>query len=171
MYFRLPFILVLSYVCLTSYVSHSVNAAETEVEEKLSREIVKIVDGKMVSTEYGLLSFPLVSSDKTQFKLYSEAPADDVISRDNFVAITTMLQTMIVFQMAAEAHSQFAITSSEFLENPDQAFDIEDLDEPIGRVDLEINFYMNKSGLQIEIVNTRKGDTNRHTVTWNEMFE
>lgn len=171
MYFRLPFILVLSYVCLTSYVSHWVSAAETEVEEKLSREIVKIVDGKMVSTEYGLLSFPLVSSEKTQYKLYAEVPAEGVISRDNFVAITTTLQTMILFQIAAEAHSQFAITCAEFMENPEQAFDIDELDEPIGRVDLEINFYMNKSGLQIEVVNTRKGDTNRHTMTWNDVFE
>ena len=125
MYYRLPFILVLSFVCLILFVPHRINAAETDIEKKLFEEIVEVVDGKMVSTEFGLLSFPSVSNEKTQFKLYAEVPADGVISRDNFIAITTMLQTMILFQMAAEAHSQFAITSAEFIENPERAFDID----------------------------------------------
>lgn len=171
MYNKLPFILVLTYVCQVSLVSLEINADETDIEKKLFEEIVKIVDGKMVSTEYGLLSFPAVSNEKRQIKLYAEVPAEGVISRDNFVAITTMLQTMILLQMAAEAHSQFAIASTEFLENLDESFEFEELDEPIGRVDLEFNFYMNKGGLQIEIVNTINGSTNRSTVTWNEMFD
>ena len=110
MYCRLPFFLVLSFVCLVSFMSHRINTAEADIEKKLFEEIVKVVDGKMVSTKYGLLSFPAVSSEKTQFKLYAEVPADGVVSRDNFVAITTMLQTMILLQIAAEAHSPFAIT-------------------------------------------------------------
>ena len=78
---------------------------------------------------------------------------------------------MILFQIAAEAHSQSSRIRAEFMKNPGRTIDVDELDEPIGRVDLEINLYMNKGGLQIEVINTRKGDTNRHTMTWNEVFE
>ena len=48
--YRLPFILVLSFACLISFVPQRINAAEIDVEKKLFEEIVKVVDGKMVST-------------------------------------------------------------------------------------------------------------------------
>lgn len=171
MCYRLLRLLVFSFVCLISLAPHRIDAAETDIEKKLFKETVKIDDGKMTSTEFGLLSFPMLSDERTQFKLYAEAPAVGVISRDNFVAITTLMQAMILFQIAAVAHSEYAITCAEFMENPTEVFDIDELDEPIGRVDLEINFYMNKGGLQIEVINSKKGNTNRHTMTWAEVFE
>lgn len=171
MYYRLLILLVFSFVCLISHTPHRIDAAETDIEKKLFKEIVKVEDGKMTSTEYGLLSFPLLSDERTQYKLYAEAPADGVISRDNFIGITITMQAMILFQMAAVAHSEYAITCAEFTENPTEVFDIDELDEPIGKVDLEINFYMNKGGLQIEVVNTKNGTTNRNTMTWAEVFE
>ena len=153
MYFRIPFMLVLALVCLVSFVPHGINAQETDVEKKLFKEIVR------------------VSDEKTQYKLYSEAPAEGVISRDNFVAMTTGMQAVILFGMAAEANARYAKTFSELLERSEQAFDIEELDEPIGRVDLEISFYLTKGGMQIEYVNTRTGSTNRNTLTWEEVFD
>ena len=163
--------LVLALVCLVSFVPHGINAQETDVEKKLFKEIVRVADGKMTMTEYGLLSFPMVSDEKTQYKLYSEAPAEGVISRDNFVAMTTGMQAVILFGMAAEANARYAKTFSELLERSEQAFDIEELDEPIGKVDLEINFYLTKGGMQIEYVNTRTGSTNRNTLTWDEIID
>lgn len=171
MCYRLLCLLAFSFFSLISLTPHGIDAAETDIEKRLFKETVIIEDGKMTSTEFGLLSFPMLSDERTQYKLYAEAPAVGVISRDNFVAMTVTMQAMILFQIAAAAHSEYAITCAEFMENPTEIFDINELDEPIGRVDLEINFYMNKGGMQIEVINTKSGTTNRQTTTWPEVFE
>jgi hypothetical protein len=45
----------------------------------------------------------------------------------------------------------------------------QDLDEPIGNVDLVINFYFSKNGIQVE---TKSGDAvDRKTMAWNEIFD
>lgn len=171
MCYRLLFLLVLSSVCLISLAPHRIDAAQTDIEKRLFKEIVKIEDGKMTSTEFGLFSFPMLSGERLHLKLYAEAPAVGVISRDNFVAITTTMQAMILFEIAADVYSKSDVSWAEFMKNPTGVFDIDELNEPIGSVDLEINFYMNQGGLRIEVVDTSSGRTERHNLTWNEVFE
>ena len=89
MSYKMPLIPALVFVCLLSF---KTNATETDVTKKLLEETVKIKDGKMMSLDFGLLSFPFLPDAKTQVKLYSEAPSEGVISRDNFVAITALTQ-------------------------------------------------------------------------------
>lgn len=171
MYNRMLCLLVFSFVCLISLSPNRINAAETDIEKKLLEEMVEIEDGKMKSTEFGLLSFPKLSGVTIRFKVYAEAPADGVISRDNFVALTTATQAMILFEIAVEAYSEAGVSYAEFMKNPSEILDIDELDGPIGSVDLEISFYMNQGGLQIEVADTYSGGTERHKMTWAEVFE
>ena len=60
-------------------------------EGELLEEAVEIKEDKMVIEEFGLLSIPSAPDASMQLKLYSEAPAAGVVSRDNLVAITAML--------------------------------------------------------------------------------
>lgn len=134
---------------------------------EILEEIVKIKDDKMVITEFGLLSVPSLPDEKIQLKLYSEAPSDSVISRDNFVAATTMLQIIFFRQIATEITQEYG--SKRRMDDSALPFDFEELDEPIGKVDREINFYMNKGGIQIEFVFTKENKTDRSTITWKEL--
>ena len=167
MRYKTPFIFFL-FFCMVSLVPHKAKAAEKDIEKELLEEFVKIKDGKMTTLEFGLLSFPSLPDVKIQVKNYAEAPADSVISRDNFVAITTMLLTIFYFQIATEVTPEHRSKNATDDELP---FDFEELDEPIGKVDMEINIYMNKGGLQIEFVDTKENKTDRTTMTWKELIE
>lgn len=161
--------LFISAIVFACFLSFKTSAAETDYKKKLLEEIVEITDGKMTSLDFGLLSFSFLSDAKTQVKLYSEAPSEGVISRDNFVAITALTQASCFFGIAMDVKKKLDPKSK--IDNPDALFDFEEIDEPIGRVDLEINIYMSKGGLQIEFIDTKQNKTDRHTMTWQEVLE
>lgn len=72
-------------------------------------------------------------------------------------------------QIATEITQEYG--SKRRMDDGELPFDFEELDEPIGKVDLEINIYMNKGGLQIEFVDTKENKTDRSTMTWKELLE
>ena len=82
--------ILLTALVFASLAPLDICAEEKDWEKDLLEELVNVKDGKMTIQEYGLLSFPATPNKKVQIRLYSEAPAKDVITRDNFVAITTM---------------------------------------------------------------------------------
>ena len=166
MSYRMLFIPSLIFACLISF---KANAAETDYEKELLEEVVKFKAGKMIIQEFGLLSFPFSPDLKIQIKLYAEAPSERVISRDMFVGMTAMLQTIFFWQIAMDIKQELRPRST--MDDNEFPFDFEELDEPIGNVDVEINIYMSKGGLQMEFVNTQENKTDRHTMTWKEMFE
>ena len=144
-------------------------ATEEDRVKKLLEEVVKIESGKMTIQEFGLLSFPWAPDEKIQLRLHSEVPDSGVVSRDNFVGITAALQTIVLFGIAMEAQSSTGVAMN--LRTLDDAFEYVELDEPIGNVDLEINLYMSKGGLQMEFVNTRENRTERNTVPWKDLLK
>ena len=152
---------------LLAFAPNQANAGDADWKKKLLEDAVALEGEKMVILEYGLLSFPTVPDEKTQMKFYSEAPADSVISRDNFVAITTTIQTLFFAQLAIGQGT----ASEGRAESIGDLFDFQELDEPIGKADMEFNVYMNKGGLQIEVSDTRTGQTSRSTLTWKEFLD
>lgn len=147
----------------------SIEAAERESAKKLLEEVVKIENGKMTIQEFGLLSFPWTPNETVQLGFYAEAPESGVVSRDNFVGISSMLQTVLLVGIALEAKT--ATGAQADLRDMDDLLEFDELDEPIGKVDLEINLYMSKGGLQMEFVNTRENRTERNTMTWQQLLD
>ena len=125
-------------------------AVSQESQADLLKDLVHIVNGKMVITDNELLT----QSDGTsiQIKAYSEAPAAGLISRDYFV----------------EAFSILTYEMINLLKSDDKA-ETKTLSELIGNPDVEINLYMTKGGIQIEIKSGE--ETNRKTMQWSEMFK
>ena len=154
----------LTLACLMAVVPHRATASEVDWAKELLEEAVEIKEDKMVIEEFGLLSIPSAPDASMQLKLYSEAPAAGVVSRDNFVAITAMLQTTFVLEFA------MALAVNPNVESLRDLFDYKELDEPIGNVDVEINIYMSKGGVQVEFRDTRTNQTSRTTMTWKEFF-
>ncbi len=119
------------------------------VSEKLLKDIVKIFNGKMTATDFTLLT----SGGKSiQIKAYGEAPAQGVISRDNFIAFFTALCTEMIAGMKTDPNDKTV-----------------DLDDIIGKADIEINVYMAKSGIQIETITS--AGPNRVTMQWSDLFK
>ena len=150
---------------LSSLVVAAAPVQAQEWREELLEEAVELRDGKMVIEEYGLVKIAFAGYEASQFqvKLYSEAPATAVISRDNFVAMTAMMQLTILLNAFAEAYQ---VSATDFI----KAWDLTELEAPIGTPDLEVNLYMTAEGMQIEVVNTASGERTRHTTTWAEVY-
>lgn len=139
--------------------------AQNDWQTQLRANLVAIRGTKMIYEEFGIykLTIPGYESTDYQTKIYAEAPATDVISRDNFVAFTTMLSNTSFMLLFAEAYN---VSASVFLEN----FHFEELANPIGKPDLEVNIFMTAQGYQLEIVNNNNGEKNRVTQTWKELL-
>lgn len=132
----------------------SVSVQATDWEKELAADIVTLDSNKQSLDEYFLMKFKSEngSANNIQVGIHSEGPTG-VISRDNFVGITTMFYTMIIAGMVNLAECEF-----------------EDLEAPIGKVDIEINLYMTKEGCQIEIHDVNSNQKNKQTTKWSELF-
>jgi len=140
-------------------------ATAQEWKQQLAKELVTIRAGKMVAEEYQLakIAVPGYEPTQLQLKVHAEAPAVGLMSRDNFVAITTQLVVITFYTAFAEAYQ---VPASQFLE----AVDFTELATPIGTPDVEINLFMTADGLQFEWVNTSTGQRKRSTMAWADVF-
>ncbi len=133
--------------------------------EELREDLVVHRDNKMVIESYSMerVNLPGYEPVELQVKFYMETPHDDAISRDNFVAFSTLLRITVLQTMLAEP---FDVSAAEFL----AAYETEDLDAPIGRPDLEISIFMTGEGFQLEIRNTITNEVSRVTETWESVL-
>jgi hypothetical protein len=119
----------------------------------------------MVADEFNLvkIAVPGYEPVQLQLKLHAEAPQGGVISRDNFVALTSQTLIVVFYGVYAQAYQ---VSALDFI----QAVDFTDWAAPIGAPDLELNLFMTDEGMQFEWVNTADGTRNRWTSTWAEVF-
>lgn len=135
-------------------------------QDQLKRDLVSIRGGKMVIEGFSLdrISLPQYEPVEFQVRYYGEAPSTGVISRDNFVAFTTLLTVTALQLSFAEA---FNVPAHEFL----AAYESRELSQAIGRPDVEINLYMTAEGFQLEVVETASGEKSRVTQTWDSVIQ
>jgi hypothetical protein len=143
----------------------AVPGTTTDWQEQLSKDLVVIRGGKMTADEYDLvkITVPGYEPVQLQVKVHAEAPAGGLVSRDNFVALTSQLVVVTFFTAFAEAYQ---VPAQQFI----QAVDFTELAAPIGTPDVELNLYMTNEGLQFEWVNTADGQRSRWTSTWAEVY-
>lgn len=150
-------------VCILIVVG-SISNLGSAVQDKIMEDLVQLIDGKMVIEEYGLYKIEIKGYKpfSSQIKFHAEAVDTGFISRDYFVSAYAYMQTYFLQIMFAQSYN---VKISTFLKGTDY----EELDEPIGNVDFEINMYMNKLGMQVEVINGSNNTVERHTMTWEEM--
>jgi len=130
--------------------------------------LAEIRDGKLLHVETSLCTLDpsVVAGASTAYKIQiavrSEAPANGVISRDNFVAYNTSLGMQLALSIAdgipgLKPSRAIAALSCKSLENP------------IGEPDLRVETVMTREGVQTSITNTRTGVANRVVRTWDEV--
>jgi len=131
----------------------------------LRRDAVTVDSAKMAYNEVGLykIQVPGYQNAQIQVKVHSEAPAHGLISRDNFVSLTTLMFTTVFMTSFAEAYQ---VPASQFL----QGLDYTELQKAIGTPDMELNLVMTNEGMQLEVVNTSSGQRTRQTMTWEQVF-
>jgi len=135
---------ILSFLFILPFI---VSAQSSKAD--LINDLVKIENGKMTLTDYTLLKQGDVS---TQIKMYCEAPAAGLISRDYFISLCTVLGYEMINNMKTDPN---ATTKT--------------LGELIGNPDVEINLFVAKGGIQVEVKGVN--GTNRSTITWEELFK
>jgi hypothetical protein len=160
-YVKTGLILILVFVAASS-----VAICQESWQDELKKDMVTIKDDKFVIESFSLDRIALPGYEPVEFQVgcYSEAPANGVISRDNFVAFSSILAVTILQVSFAEAYD---VSASEFL----AAYESRDISKPIGRPDIEIKVYMTEEGFQIEFANTATEEKIRSTQTWDSLFE
>ena len=121
-----------------------------DFSERLKKDIVTVVNNNYTSVNYSFLTF--ADGNTAQIKLSATCPVS-VISRDNFIDITSSFSIILLVATFAEIGMP----------------DIKELDELIGDPDLTYNFVMAKNGMQVQIV-TNEGRENI-TLTWDQVFQ
>ena len=125
-------------------------------KEVVSSELVQRDGDKFKSERFQVCK---VGKDSAQMRIYFEFPADGSVSRDFAISFTSMIEGVMFAAMAAERKGG----SEGPMCNPVKA--------PIGKVDLDLRFYMTGEGVQFEAVDTKKEKTTRSTTRWAEYFD
>jgi len=100
---------------------------------------------------------------QVQVKVHSEAPQGGLVSRDNFVSLTTLMFSTTFIAALSESYK---VSASQFI----QGLDYAQLKSAIGTPDFELNLTMTNEGMQFEVVNTSSGQKTRQTMTWDQVF-
>lgn len=144
----IPFILML----------FTVNAYAQHWSDELSGQLVQVKEGKMTSTELNVIT--LVSDGTSmQVTTYAEAPANDFISRDRFVAIFSTTFYVLIEKMLSE----------QGLSEDDYKTKTVGVDDLIGTADIELSCFMGKNGIQVVVA--YEGEEKKITKTWDSVFE
>jgi hypothetical protein len=132
---------------------------------QLKADAVAIRGGKMIYDEVGLYKLNVAGYQpaQVQVKVHSEAPQGGLVSRDNFVSLTTLMFSTTFIAALSESYK---VSASQFL----QGLDYTQLRTAIGTPDLELNLVMTNEGMQLEVVNTSSGQKTRQTHTWEQVF-
>jgi hypothetical protein len=96
-----------------------------------------------------------------QLRYSATAPAS-VMSRDNFVAITTALNIMGEIRNASE----LGMTFEQYAEQ----FDCTPVASPIGQVDVQIHYVFAAEGIQIQTLDGAGAVVEQSTVTWDSLL-
>ena len=152
-----------SSVVLLLLAATSVRAQDWRAQ--LKSDAVVIRSGKMLYDEVGMYKIKVAGYEpaQVQVKIHSEAPQGGVVSRDNFVSLTTLMFSMTFVAALSESYK---VPASQFL----QGLDYTQLKSAIGTPDLELNLIMTNEGMQLEVVNTSSGQKTRQTMTWEQVF-
>lgn len=118
---------------------------------ELLKDIVKVVGSKMTSNDYTLVTFS--NGNSLQVKAYAEAPATGLISRDNFIALTTTIVASTIEELTKE----------------DEGAKTKDLSAVIGNPDITIKTFVAKEGVQVEV--TTSEGVNRNTIAWDDLLK
>jgi len=150
-------------IVLLCLVATPVRAQEWRAQ--LKADAVVIRGGKMIYNEVGLykIKVPGYDSTQVQVRVHSEAPLGGLVSRDNFVSLTTLMFTMTFVAALSESYQ---VPASRFL----QGLDYTQLKTAIGTPDLELNLVMTNEGMQFEVVNTSTGQETQQTQTCAQVF-
>ena len=130
--------------------------AQTDWKKELTKNVVKVEDGKYSVERYVLYTNENMSS--IQVKSSAVAPIN-VLSRDKFVAFYSSYTTIIILTAIL---TKVGIDHLSDLKS-------KELDKLIGQPDLSIHLEMTNTGIQIQF--SVDGETSRQTMTWEDFYK
>ena len=131
---------------------------EPRWKKQLSRSLVRSEGGRLIYEDRALCEITPRQgwpgqAQKLQIRSSGEAPADGTISHDVFLAWITTWETEFLTALAGIG-----------------SYSCQVLDALIGDPDLELIMRMTHEGYQVEVSETGKGERNRITRTWAEVY-
>jgi len=119
------------FFTIALFISTVTIAQTSDTQKELLKDVVSVQNGKFTVTDLTLVT--LSNGNTLQIKMYAEAPATGVISRDNFVVYWSTIQESMLDELAKDDNAT-----------------METLSQLIGNADFEVNIYMTALGVQVE---------------------
>ncbi len=99
-----------------------------------------------------------------QVSARAQAPVQGIVSRDNFLVLYTEIALGLRVKYAADIIK--GLTPIQALD----ALQCEQIDAPLGKVDLEVDVNMDNEGIKIEILKPATGKKQSQINSWEDLF-
>jgi len=150
------------------YVHPSGSQDKVYSKEHILTDIVQVKDGKFILEEYRICQirkpkeFGGGASLPLKVRRHVEAPAEGVVSRDNFIRISTEVLNSLGIPFVAQMikgisaeQAQTALVCKQFL-------------RPFGAYDFEINLSMDENGMILDILETTTKEKKQRLLSWDQ---
>jgi hypothetical protein len=138
--------------------------AEALWKGELARELVTVKDGVMSMDEGGVLAVNTVEKTELRVRIKSESPVKGVVSRDNFVAITTALYNSIFIGVASGLLPELPASKI------GQVFDFRNDPKSKSAADITIAISIDAKGILIQVSNSRNSNVQKYPIAWEQYF-
>ena len=153
------------------FVQPSQSQDGTDIKTFLLSDIVQVKDGKFIIEEYRICQVTRPeelgggSTVPIKVKRHVEAPAKGVVSRDNFIKVSTEtlngLGISFVGQLIEGITAEQAMT----------ALVCQQFFDPIGAYDYEVNLTMDANGMKLNILETTSGEKVEQSLPWMQLTQ
>ena len=143
---------------------------KSDIQKLMKKDRVVQKDGKFKIEGYHLCRLYRPKhlgggvSKPFQVRARAEAPAQGVVSRDNFLVLFTEITLGLRVKFAADFIK--GLTPIQALD----ALQCEQIDAPVGTVELKVDLKMDKKGIKIEILKPETGKKQTQMTPWKDVF-
>lgn len=159
-------LLLLIIICVShgAFALDSRPAAEPAWKTDLVRDLVTVKDGVMTMDEAGLLSISTVPRTELRVHIKCDAPVKGVVSRDNFVAVTTALYNSIFVGVVSGLMPELPAAKI------GSVFDFRSDPRWKETSDITIAISLDAKGILIQVSNARNANVQKYPISWEQYY-
>lgn len=152
------------------FISHNAFALDAKPSSEpawkadLVRDLVTVKDGVMTMDEAGVLAISTVPRTELRVRIRCDAPVKGVVSRDNFVAVTTALYNSIFVGVVSGLLPELPAAKI------GSVFDFRSDPRSKESSDITISISLDAKGILIQVSNARNANVQKYPIPWEQYY-
>ena len=157
-------ILIVIFISHTAFALDAKPSSEPAWKADLARDLVTVQDGVMTMDEAGVLAISTVPRTELRVRIRCDAPVRGVVSRDNFVAVTTALYNSIFVGVVSGLLPELPAAKI------GSVFDFRSDAQSKESSDITISISLDVKGILIQVSNARNANVQKYPIPWEQYF-